>query len=287
MSRKMQKALHLHIEEDKKTPNYRARMYGMFEKYDGWYGYLDTEVGKIKSSAGREIPAVSKLSEYVYAKSLGLPRGRLIFEIMIPNQPFSVLNGILNRKKEQAANAYLMVHDFIPTDKMDSPFHERYIIARRIVGTMNPRIVRMAPVLAQSADKQDWKAMARTVWDKGGEGIILKCMHAKYDWGKRNASLMKIKEELTLDLRVAGMVQGAGKYAHTLGALEVVGKRGKIHTVSGMTDEQRRDWWTDPTSIIGKVVEVKAMKLLADGSLREPRFKHVRHDKAHGDIDDV
>jgi hypothetical protein len=40
-----------------------------------------------------------------------------------------------------------------------------------------------------------------------------------------------------------------------------------------------------PSLIHGKVVEVKAMKELPDGSLREPRFKCIREDKTIGDID--
>jgi DNA ligase-1 len=52
-----------------------------------------------------------------------------------------------------------------------------------------------------------------------------------------------------------------------------------------MTDAQRELWWAEPTLINGKVVEVKAMKELPDGSLREPRFKCIREDKTIGDID--
>jgi ATP-dependent DNA ligase len=286
MSRKMQKALHLHLEEDKVTPKYRGKEYAVFEKYDGWYGYFDTEVGKIMSSAGREIPSMIGLSEYLKAKLYGGVGGRLIFEIMIEDTPFAILNGILNRKTI-AHNAFIMVHDFVPTAEMDMPFKHRYDRLYDIIEPLNSDVVKRAPILLMSTDKQEWRRMARLMWSKDAEGIILKDVESHYAWGKRNASLMKIKEELTLDLMVVGMVEGEGKYKGTLGALQVMGQKRKIHTISGMTDEQRQVWWHSPPLIVGSVVEVKAMKVLDDGSLREPRFKHVRHEKGSTDVDDV
>ena len=56
-------------------------------------------------------------------------------------------------------------------------------------------------------------------------------------------------------------------------------------TQSGMTDAQRDEWWKAESAIIGKVVEIKAMKRLKDGSLREPRFKSIRFDKTVSEID--
>ena len=41
----------------------------------------------------------------------------------------------------------------------------------------------------------------------------------------------------------------------------------------------------EPHSIIGKVVEVQAMQILDNGSLREGRMKAVRHDKDRSEID--
>jgi DNA ligase-1 len=96
---------------------------------------------------------------------------------------------------------------------------------------------------------------------------------------------MKIKEEVSKDLAVVGMVEGEGKYQGTLGALIVQSRDGTKHQVSGMTDDQRERWWNSKELIIGQVVEVKAMKELPDGQLREPRFKCIRHDKTLAEID--
>ena len=50
-----------------------------------------------------------------------------------------------------------------------------------------------------------------------------------------------------------------------------------------MTDGDRIMWWADPSIIIGRIVEVQCMKVLANKSLREGRYKAVRHDKDYPD----
>ena len=286
-----QKALHLHHDLDKKTPKSAGLEYAIMEKHDGWYGYMDLTGSEIYSGAGRVIPSLKEFSETIrpYIPNI---RGRLIFEIMIEGleiDSFYTLNGILNRKYEQADDVYIMVHDFVPFgENKDVSFKYRYGVAAEIVSKINLPQVRLAPILGIHYDTAEFKRKAEFIWSRGGEGIILKHMDAPYMPEKRNHTLMKIKEELTLDMVVVDVQRGeaGGKYADTLGTLIVQEKNGLKHTVSGMTDEDRHTWWSDKSLIIGKVVEIKAMKRdKTDGSLREPRFKAVRWDKCKDDID--
>lgn len=284
---KPQKALHLHLEEDKKKPKHIGHDYMVFEKHDGWYGYMDLPSGVIHSRAGREIPSLQEFSQQLQSR-LPRTRGRLLFEIMIEGleyDSFSELNGILNRKYEQVDDVYIQVHDFIPQFNVSIEAETRYKFAEEIVHRIDLPSVRLSPILSISSDPTQWRSSAEKVWEKGGEGVILKRLKAPYSPEKRNFDLMKIKEEVTLDLVVVDMVVGQGKYQGTLGALIVQEKNGNKHTVSGMTDAQRDVWWTNKSEIIGKVVEVKAMKKLKDGSLREPRFKAIRFDKNVDEID--
>jgi DNA ligase-1 len=145
--------------------------------------------------------------------------------------------------------------------------------------------VELIPILAVTSDEELIYKYFNSILELGGEGVILKNWEAGYFFGKRNANMMKIKEEVTKDLAVVGMVEGEGKYQGTLGALIVQSRDGAKHQVSGMTDYERDLWWEDRASIIGKVVEVKAMKELEDGSLREPRYKACRFDKTLMEID--
>lgn len=259
----------------------------VFEKHDGWYGYLDFPSCVIHSRAMREVPSLIELSNKIRTKRPNV-RGRLIFEIMIKGleiDSFHVLNGILNRKNEQVDDVYLRVHDFLYEFKFDMVAAKRFEFAEEIVRRLDMEEVIISPLMGVSDNPKVWKKSAENVWAKGGEGIILKRLDAGYSPEKRNYDLMKIKEELTLDLLVIGIEEGQGKYKGNTGALILIDKFGIKHKVSGMTDKQRTEWWNDRTTIIDKVVEVKAMKRLKDGTLREPRFKAIRFDKLKSEID--
>ena len=282
MSFSPQLALHLHKEEDKKKPAFVDEPYAIFEKYDGWYGYFDSRDKVIRSRNGRAVPSVEHLIPLLEGH---VNTGILIFEILLTDvKEFSVLNGILNRKAK-AENAYLRVHDYYDLVDRGANLSPRMAKAYQIVDNIGSPSVLAAPILGVTRDLDAWKRKAVEVWEYGAEGIILKALKMPYAEGKRNAGLMKIKMEVTVDLLVVSLVRGDGKYAGTLGALRCVDKAGNVHMISGMSDAQRKEWWDTPSLIVKHVVEVQAMCVLKNGSLREPRFKAVRHDKTEKDID--
>lgn len=125
--------------------------------------------------------------------------------------------------------------------------------------------------------------MAEKVWENGGEGCVLRSPSSVYEGGKRNQSIIKLKQSISYDLEVVGMEIGKGKYADTLGTLTVRWINGRTLSVSGMTDADRRTWWSNPSHIIGKIVEVMGMRDSSKGLLREPRYKGTRHDLVKGE----
>lgn len=289
-----QLALHKYKEDAKKKPAWKGQPYYIFEKYDGWYGSMmltrhDNTVHIINSRAGRAIPSVQWLAESIDDSNTMKIQGRLIFEILLRDvTEFSELNGILNRSKGDCAarSAYIKVHEFIPHQGEDLPFHHRYELAREVVRLLKNPNVELAEFMCSTNNIEVIaETYARKVWELGGEGIILKRATAPYTEGKRNADLMKIKLEETVDLLVVNTLRGDGKYSDTLGALVCQSKDGVFHNISGMSDKLRDEWWLNPASIVGEVVEVRCMCKLPNGSLREPRFKAVRHDKTMKDID--
>jgi|688.fasta_scaffold91505_4 ATP-dependent DNA ligase len=289
MTYPIQKVLHFH--EAKAKKNFELGTYAIMEKKDGWLlycDYIDGKWGKLSSRAEREIPSVAYLNELI-AKSLSPKENlRLIFEATIPNLPFHELNGVLNRKSEEASDVVLNLHDAIFLDRPELAFKERYKYANIAYGMLKVWLghwVELIPILAVTSDEEFIYKYFNSILELGREGIVLKNWEAGYFFGKRNANMMKLKEEVTKDLAVVGMVEGEGKYQGTLGALIVQSRDGTKHQVSGMTDYERDLWWEDRASIIGKVVEVRAMKELEDGSLREPRYKACRFDKTLAEID--
>jgi DNA ligase-1 len=201
---------------------------------------------------------------------------------------FHELNGVFNRKEELAKDAVLHLHDVIYLTEPELEFKYRYGIVESVFNGLQFFLkdkIELVPILAVTAYEEMFYKYFNQIIEEGGEGIILKNYNAGYFFGKRNANMMKIKEEVSKDLAVVGMVEGEGKYKGTLGALVVQSRDGTKHQVSGMTDDQRERWWNSRELIIGQVVEVRAMKELPDGQLREPRFKCIRHDKTLMEID--
>jgi DNA ligase-1 len=182
-----------------------------------------------------------------------------------------------------------MVHDFIPADDETMPFDERYYIASAYVEALGHPKVRIAPIIGLG-DYNEVQRQAELIWarrstDKSDEGAIGKRTRAPFSGGKRNKDIIKVKSEVTLDMEVIGVERGQGKYEYTAGKLAVRQKNGQTHSISGMTEAERDLWWENQHLIIGKVVEVQAMQVLENCSLREGRFKAVRHDKTVDEID--
>jgi ATP-dependent DNA ligase len=286
---KPQKALHLH--EVQKVKKFRFGEYAVMEKYDGWYLYIDCIDGEwdvLRSRQGREVPSLADVSNGFSEVAPLQHDCRLIFEGTIGNLSFHELNGIFNRKFEQAIGVTLHLHDFVFLATPENEFELRYQYAESLLADLEdiPSCsVSLVPILGVVTTELEAQELFRQVTSSGGEGVILKELSAGYHFGKRNSTLLKIKEEITKDLEVVGLVEGEGKYLGTLGALQVRGKNGIVIEVSGMSDWERNVWWGNPSTIIGKVVEVVAMKELPNGSLREPRYKSIRFDKDIGDID--
>jgi ATP-dependent DNA ligase len=90
-----------------------------------------------------------------------------------------------------------------------------------------------------------------------GEGVVAK---HKYSIDR---NWQKVKRSDELDLVVTDFFEGSGKYAGTLGALEVespTGQRGRIGSFS-ISDDQR-DWiWENRDLLQGQVAEIEAFEM--------------------------
>jgi len=113
------------------------------------------------------------------------------------------------------------------------------------------------------------------------EGIMLNICDAPYVC-KRTNNLLKVKVFQDCDLQITGFQQGTGKYASTLGALLVDYKGNTVGVGSGMTDEQRNEFWEHQSEYLGRVVTVQYFEETndADGkkSIRFPVFKELREE---------
>ena len=121
---------------------------------------------------------------------------------------------------------------------------------------------------------------------KGCEGVVAREEFSSYQAGKRNKSMIKVKKGVSFDLKVVALEEGEGKYKCHCGKLVCEDSNGiKVRVGSGLTDEQRKLWWSahGSSEILGKIVQIDAMAVSTKGVLREPRFKGIRTDKVEVD----
>ena len=117
----------------------------------------------------------------------------------------------------------------------------------------------------------------------GFEGLMIKPLNDIYVC-KRSKSWLKIKPIIEVTLTVIDVEEGQGKFEGTTGALVCEGEDDglliKVNVGSGLTDENRKEIWTDKDTVIGSLVEIRADVVTQnqDGSysLRFPRFKTFR-----------
>ena len=214
-------------------------------------------------------------------------------EIMSSN--FQDLMTQVNRQSDvDAGDAVLHVFDILPLSEFEKGVSTKTQIERSdhirklnhefgdkldSIRFLNYEVVD----LDDAAGQERYKQINRQAIRGGYEGIMLKDLDAPY-YSKRSAHWLKLKPVITVDLKVVDLEEGTGKHTGMLGAMVCEGvddgKLIKVNVGSGLSDEQRADFWTD--TIVGNVVEVMADAVTqsrdSDGeySLRFPRFVRFR-----------
>ena len=108
---------------------------------------------------------------------------------------------------------------------------------------------------------------------RGEEGLVLWYVDSDNNILLDKAPI-KVKPEITMDIRVSGFTEGTGKYKGMLGAfITAYGK------VSGMDDATRVTAWNNKEKYLNSIIEVKAMGWTPGNKLRHPRYMRHRWDK--------
>lgn len=133
--------------------------------------------------------------------------------------------------------------------------------------------------------QKTFKEYNATAIEKGFEGIMIKDRNAPYEC-KRSHYMLKAKPFIEVSLEVVATEEGTGRNAGKLGALICEGtddgKFIKVNVGSGLTDDNRDEFWTNKDKLVGQIVEVRADAITknqdADNewSLRFPRFLRFR-----------
>ena len=113
------------------------------------------------------------------------------------------------------------------------------------------------------------------------EGLMLN-RDSRY-YRKRHSGILKVKRFYTVDLKVTAVEEGSGRLAGMLGAFVVDYKGNSVNVGSGMSDEQREEFWRNRESLPGRVIEVKYKEESRDKktglpSLQFPIFVSLREE---------
>ena len=143
--------------------------------------------------------------------------------------------------------------------------------------------------LDNMVEEIEFKDYMKEMVDAGYEGVMIKDPDAKYEC-KRTTGWLKMKPFIEVSLTVTAVEEGTGRNQGRLGALVCEGvdddKRIVVNVGSGLSDEQRMDFWDayneNPESVVGQIVEVRADAATRGQdsediwSLRFPRFLRFR-----------
>lgn len=285
---------------DKKDMSARAiagmegKRYDIQPKYDGCHAVFVFTNGSFKSAMSATGEHVMSMDHIGLELETLLPAFKGAYaicgEAWMPDTLFPEISGAFRRHRPQVQLK------FAPFDIVE--------VSGTTLGSVNPYGVRkelLETYLAQTTGRvlpfrsrpsgtdEENEAYARTLKDLGGfDGAILHDLDATYEVGRcRQGEVVKIKPLLSYDLQVTGCELDQGeKTGKNTAALIVRFRNNKyVKVATGLTQEQVDSIHSNFEGLwYGSIIEVQAMDVTKDGSLREPRFKGVRHDKDKPDF---
>ena len=220
-------------------------------------------------------------------------------ELYTDQMPFEELAGLIKKKKitgsdvEQLKKVKYHVYDIYDRMNENMPYSERLGVLAAAVrrcgcvanDTHANRVLRSdteaatVVVLVRTekvAVLGDFRRLFAEFVEAGYEGIMLRNGAGVYRANYRSNDLQKYKEFMEDEYRIIGFKEGEGRDA---GAVIWVCETadGKEFTVRPRgTMEQRREWFNDGESYIGKNLTVVYQELTEDGKPRFPVAKCVR-----------
>ena len=213
---------------------------------------------------------------------------------------FQALMKQVHRKSDaETSDARLMLFDVLPLSEFQKG--ESIMGQKRrsnLLRSMKPVLDKVGSIdiipqievdLGGYVGELQFKQYNKDAIEAGYEGIMIKDVDAIYEC-KRSASWLKMKPFIEVSLTVTAVEEGTGKNVGRLGALicegEDDGKKIQVNVGSGLTDDQRAEFWADQQDLLGQIVEIRAdaATLNQDStelySLRFPRFLRFRGFKA-------
>jgi hypothetical protein len=156
-------------------------------------------------------------------------------------------------------------------DVSQMPYGQRRELYEGVIAEIRlfNRHLHVVPAMPEGGDPVEF--YQAIIHDRRGlpfsEGVLVKYKDSRDEW-------FKVKANDTLDVKVVRCLEGAGKFAGSLGAMVVEGPTGVESEVGSfqLTNEQRRWIWQHRQVLTGQIAEVRALTVNDSGAIRAGVF---------------
>lgn len=267
----------------------RGEWFSLSEKLNGIRGTYYK--GRIISRQGQEITGLDHIIKaikdagYGYYVLDGELRRRNIDHIP-DNENFRIGTGIINSDGDKSCIDFT-IFDMLTIPEWENSSTNTYRFRRERLKGLESKLtampentpIKVVPLLYEGTDTKMIDVMLDKMVAEDKEGCMLN-RDTPYQ-KKRNKGILKVKRFYTCDLQVLRLEEGQGRLAGTLGAFVVDYKGNELSVGSGMTDEQREQFWASRDNLLGRIIEVKYKEVSKDKktgkeSLQFPIFVGLR-----------
>ena len=194
----------------------------------------------------------------------------------------------LSRTKDTEKHGLqMLVFDYMPVANFKAQCCPTAYTVRRaqlssIMDLSNFEYFKLLPMLYKGTDTNKILEFLDEQVSKGEEGIMLNIASAGYDF-KRSQNLLKVKKFQDIEVKIIGFEEGINKLENSLGAFICEYKNSTVKVGSGLSENDRINFWNNRDSLIGKYITVKYFEESKDSktglpSLRFPIFLRIRED---------
>jgi len=277
-----------------KSPLGENEWFSLTEKLNGVRGtYFE---GKIISRQGKEFTGLEHIIRDIarlFADNENLTLDgelvRINKEGLSDNENFRIGTGLLSRDDADKSSIRFVVFEILPNEEFvagqsELTYKGRLALMneyRGMAAKLGLEYITIIENLYSGIDASEIDRYLDIMVAGDKEGLMLN-RDSKY-YRKRHNGILKVKRFYTVDLKVTSVEEGSGRLTGKLGAFVVSYKGNSVNVGSGMSDEQRDEFWKNRDNLPGRVIEVKYKEESSDKktgalSLQFPIFVSLREE---------